>query len=161
VGVQLGILLTVGFGAGVLFGGLLADRVGRRAGRRGKLGVCVAASVGILPVAFLMSAASFGVVLTSVPLYFALSGVVTACGFSAILDAVPNRSRGLAMALAFFLNVAIGAAAGPSAVTCASARLFGGDAGLAPALTLTVAGCFAFALLSLLFAGWRSPARKP
>jgi len=30
-------------------------------------------------------------------------------GFSAILDVVPNRSRGLAMSMSFFLNVALGA----------------------------------------------------
>jgi hypothetical protein len=74
-----------------------------------------------------------------VPLYFALSGIVTAVGFSAILDAVPNRSRGLAMSMSFFLNVALGAGLGPTAVALAGEHVFGAKQGLGPPLVLTVA----------------------
>ena len=97
------------------------------------------------PGSLLINASEFNVVLLSVPLYFALSGIVTACGFSAILDVVPNRSRGLAMSISFFLNVALGAGLGPSAVTAASDYVFGAAAGLGPALTLTVAAGYAVA----------------
>jgi MFS family permease len=152
VGIQLGFLLTAGFGGGVLLGGWLADRAGARGGWPYKLGVCLVASLLILPVSFLMNAGQFTVVLGSVPAYFALSGMVTACGFSAILDVVPNRSRGLAMAISFFLNVAIGASAGPSAVTAASDHVFGANAGLGPALTLTVACGYALAAATLVAA---------
>ena len=91
VGEQLGLGLTIAFGGGVLLGGWLSDRAGLKgrlalqalgmpgrerahpAGGRGhRLGI------------------AFAVVMTAVPLYFALSGIVTACGFSAILDVVPN-----------------------------------------------------------------------
>ena len=106
IGIQLGLLLTVGFGGGVLIGGLLADRAGSF-GR--KLAVCLTSALLILPAALLMNSGQFVVVLGAVPLYFALSGIVTAVGFSSILDIVPNRSRGLAMSISFFLNVAIGA----------------------------------------------------
>ena len=152
VGIQLGFLLTAGFGGGVLLGGWLADRAGARGGWPYKLGVCLVASLLILPVSFLMSAGQFTVVLGSVPAYFALSGMVTACGFSAILDVVPNRSRGLAMAISFFLNVAIGASAGPSAVTAATDHVFGANAGLGPALTLTVSCGYALATATLVAA---------
>jgi MFS family permease len=152
VGIQLGFLLTAGFGGGVLLGGWLADRAGARGGWPYKLGVCLIASLLILPVSFLMNAGQFTVVLGSVPAYFALSGMVTACGFSAILDVVPNRSRGLAMAISFFLNVAIGASAGPSAVTAASDHVFGASAGLGPALTLTVSCGYALAAATLVAA---------
>jgi hypothetical protein len=95
----------------------------------------------ILPVSLALDAQHLTAVLFAVPLYFALSGIVTACGFSAILDAVPNRSRGLAMSVSFFLNVALGASLGPTAVAVASDHLFGGSgAALGPALALTVAG---------------------
>ena len=117
---ELGLLLTAGFGGGVLLGGWLADRVGARGGWSYKLGVCLASGLSILPVSLLINAGQFEVVLLSVPLYFALSGIVTACGFSAILDVVPNRSRGLAMAISFFLNVALGAGVGPTAVAVAN-----------------------------------------
>lgn len=152
VGMQLGFLLTVGFGGGVMLGGWLADRAGSRGGWSYKLGVCLLSGLLILPVSLLIDAGQFNIVLLSVPLYFVLSGIVTACGFSAILDVVPNRSRGLAMAISFFLNVALGAGLGPSAVTLASDRVFGAGAGLGPAITLTVAGGYALAIGALLTA---------
>jgi MFS family permease len=152
VGVQLGFLLTAGFGGGVLLGGWLADRAGSRGGWSYKLGVCLLSGLLILPVSLLINAGQFNVVLLSVPLYFALSGIVTACGFSAILDVVPNRSRGLAMAISFFLNVALGAGLGPTAVALASDHVFGANAGLGPAITLTVAGGYAVAIGALLTA---------
>jgi hypothetical protein len=86
-------------------------------------------------------------VLLSVPAYFALSGIVTACGFSAILDVVPNRSRGLAMGISFLLNVAVGGSVGPWAVAFASDRVFGAEAGLGPALSATVAAAYAVVAL--------------
>jgi len=137
VGVQLGLLLTVGYGGGVLMGGWLADRAGGQGGKWRKLRVCLYSALLILPVSFLMDVNNFTLVLTAVPLYFALSGIVTAAGFSAILDVVPNNSRGLTMAISFFLNVALGAGLGPTAVAVASDHLFGG-AGLGPAISLTV-----------------------
>jgi MFS family permease len=150
IGVQLGFLLTAGFGGGVLLGGWLADRAGSRGGSSYKLGVCLLSGLLILPVSLLINASEFNLVLLSVPLYFALSGIVTACGFSAILDVVPNRSRGLAMAISFFLNVALGAGLGPSAVTAASDYVFGAAAGLGPAITLTVAAGYAVAAAAAL-----------
>jgi MFS family permease len=152
VGVQLGFLLTAGFGGGVLLGGWLADRAGSRGGWSYKLGVCLLSGLLILPVSLLINAGQFNIVLLSVPLYFALSGIVTACGFSAILDVVPNRSRGLAMAISFFLNVALGAGFGPTAVALASDHVFGADAGLGPAITLTVAAGYGIAIAALLAA---------
>jgi MFS family permease len=157
VGVQLGLVLTAGFGGGVLIGGWLADR-GRWAY---KLGVCLVSSLLILPVSLLINVPQFNVVFLSIPLYFALSGTVTACGFSAILDVVPNRSRGLAMAISFFLNVALGAGIGPTAVSQASEHVFGSNAGLGPAITLTVAAGYAIAVVALLVALLRFRARTP
>jgi MFS family permease len=149
VGVELGLLLTVGFGGGVLIGGVLADRAGARGGWRRKLQVCLCAGLLILPVSLLMNSPSFNLVLTGVPLYFALSGIVTAVGFSAILDVVPNRSRGLAMSMSFFLNVALGAGLGPTAVAVAGAHVFAAKAGLGPPLVLTVAVGYLIALGAL------------
>lgn len=139
VGLELGVLLTVGFGGGVLVGGALADLAGRNGGWHRKLGVCIVASVLILPVAAVIGTQRVALVMFAVPTYFALSGIVTACGFSAILDAVPNRLRGFAMALSFLLNVAFGAGLGPTVVPLAAAHLFGPQAGLAPPLAFTVA----------------------
>jgi hypothetical protein len=100
----------------------------------------------------LINAQEFLVVLLAVPLYFALSGIVTACGFSAILDVVPNRSRGVAMSVSFFLNVAVGAGVGPTAVAVASEHIFGSAAGLGPAIVWTVAMGYLIAIVALLAA---------
>lgn len=139
VGLQLGLLLTIGFGGGVLAGGALSDLVGKNGRWLRKLAVCLVASALILPVAAAIDAPRAQVVMGAVPLYFALSGIVTACGFSAILDAVPNRQRGFAMALSFFLNVALGAGLGPTSVALAARHLFGNAASLGPPLAFTAA----------------------
>ena len=149
VGVELGLLLTVGFGGGVLIGGALADRAGARGGWPRKLRVCLYSGLLILPVSLLMNSSIFGLVLAGVPLYFALSGIVTAVGFSAILDVVPNRSRGLAMSMSFFLNVALGAGLGPTAVAVASAHIFAAKVGLGPPIVLTAAVGYLIALAAL------------
>jgi len=152
VGVQLGILLTAAFGGGVLIGGWLADKAGVAGGWSRKLLVCLVAGGLILPVAASLNAANVTLVMLSIPAYFALSGIVTACGFSAILDVVPNRSRGLAMSISFFLNVAIGGAVGPTAVAMASDHLFGGESGLGPAIAVTVAVFYGVAIVALIAA---------
>jgi MFS family permease len=131
---QLGLLLTIAFGGGVLLGGWLSDYVGTRGSVRAKLGVCLVSSLLILPVALAIDSSQLAVVMTAVPLYFALSGIVTACGFSSILDATPNMQRGFAMAVSFFLNVAVGAGLGPTSVALAGAHIFGAAAGLGPAI---------------------------
>jgi len=152
VGMELGIMLTAAFGGGVLIGGWLADKAGVTGGWSRKLLVCLVAGALILPVAASLNANSANLVMLSIPAYFALSGIVTACGFSAILDVVPNRSRGLAMSISFFLNVAVGGAVGPTAVAVASERLFGGEAGLGPALAVTVAVFYGTAIVALIAA---------
>jgi MFS family permease len=152
IGVELGLLLTIGFGGGVLIGGALADRAGARGGWPRKLRVCLVSGLLILPASLLMNSPTFSLVLAGVPLYFALSGIVTAVGFSAILDVVPNRSRGLAMSMSFFLNVALGAGLGPTAVAVAGAHVFTAKAGLGPPLALTVVAGYLVALAAVIFA---------
>ena len=151
VGLQLGLLLTIGFGGGVLLGGWLSDRLGRGGRWWRKLSVCLVSSLVILPVCWAIDAAQVRIVMAAVPLYFALSGIVTACGFSSILDVVPNRQRGFAMAVSFFLNVALGAGLGPTSVAWVSDRGFGSAAGLGPAIALTAgAGFFLIAAVLVL-----------
>jgi MFS family permease len=149
IGVQLGLLLAVGFGGGVFVGGMLADRAGVRGGWRAKLRVCAYAGLLILPASLCMNSTEYRWVLASVPVYFALSGIVTAVGFSSILDAVPSRSRGFAMSVSFFLNVALGGGLGPTAVALAGDHVFGITRGLGPPLVLTVIGGYATALVAL------------
>lgn len=150
VGMLLGVLLMTGFGGGVLLGGILADRAGAAGGLAGKLRLCLLVALVIVPASLLVASGHFLGVLAGVPLYFALSGMVTAAGFSAILDFVPNRSRGLAMSIAFFLNVALGAGFGPTSVALAGAHLFGPAAGLGVALAFTIACGYGLAALAVM-----------
>jgi len=149
IGLILGLLLTVGFGGGVLIGGFLADKA---VTLRRRLGVSLIAAALILPASMLMLGHSFTVVLLGVPLYFALSGVVTAVGFASILQVVPARSRGLAMSISFFLNVALGAGVGPTAVSLAASKLFGLSAGLAPPIVFVACAGYGTVLTALALA---------
>jgi MFS family permease len=152
VGLQLGLLLTIAFGGGVLLGGWLSDLVGGHGRWMRKLGVCLVSSLLILPVSVGLDSSQLAVVMTAVPLYFALSGVVTACGFSSILDAIPNMQRGFAMAVSFFLNVAVGAGLGPTSVALASTHIFGSAAGLGPAIAFIAGFGYLLAAAALVLA---------
>jgi hypothetical protein len=53
------------------------------------------------------------------------------------------------MSMSFFLNVALGAGLGPTAVAVASAHVFAAKAGLGPPIVLTVAVGYLIALAAL------------
>ena len=150
VGVQLGVLLMLGYGGGMLAGGALADRFALWRGTRGRVELCGLAVLAALPAALALNSPSLPLVLVAVTAYFALSAAVTASGLSAILDGTPNRARGRAMAISFFLNVAIGAGFGPTAVALAGEKIFGPAAGLGPAISFTVVACYGLAGLALI-----------
>src|SRR6201996_3290761 len=152
VGLQLGILLTIAFGGGVLLGGWLSDLVGGHGHWMRKLGVCMAASLLIMLVSVALISSHMSVVMAAIPMYFALSGIVTACGFSSILDAIPNSRRGFAMALSFFLNVAVGAGLGPTSVALAGAHIFGAAAGLGPAIAFVAGFGYLLAAAAIILA---------
>lgn len=152
VGLQLGLLLTIAFGGGVLLGGWLSDLVGGNGRWMRKLGVCLVSSLAILPVSLAIDSSQLAVVMGAVPLYFALSGIVTACGFSSILDAIPNSQRGFAMAVSFFLNVAVGAGLGPTSVALASTHIFEASVGLGPAIALIAGLGYLLAAAALVLA---------
>lgn len=161
VGLALGMRLVIGFGGGVLAGGWLSDRVGRGGRWHRKLLVCLGVSLLILPACWMIDASHEGLVMFAVPVYFLLSGAFTACGFSAILDLVPGERRGLAMAVSFFLNVAVGAGLGPTMVALASAHLFGAQAGLGAPIALTATLGYGFNAAALIAAWfWIRPTRR-
>ena len=53
------------------------------------------------------------------------------------------------MSMSFFLNVALGAGLGPTAVAVAGAHVFSAKAGLGPPLVLTVAAGYLVALAAV------------
>jgi predicted MFS family arabinose efflux permease len=92
VGVELGVLLMLGYGGGMLAGGALADRFAAWRGSRGKVELCAWAVLAALPAALALSSGNAMFVLAAVTVYFAVSAVVTASGLSAILDAIRRSS---------------------------------------------------------------------
>jgi MFS family permease len=155
LGLVLGALLIAGGGAGVLAGGFAGDAVRARLGARGPRLVCLGAALVTAPLALVSLSATVPVVLASIALYVLCSGVGTAAGIAAILDAVPHARRGFATAVSFFLNVALGAGVGPPAVALVAEHVVGPAAGLGPAIASVwmagfgiVAGCFVLSLRS-------------
>jgi len=134
----------------MLAGGMLADRFALWLGARGKVELCLLAVLATLPAAMLINSASLAAVMVAIPVCFALSALVTASGLPAILDATPNRRRGRAMAISFFLNVAIGAGFGPTPVALSGTHIFGDAAGRGPAIAFTVVASYLLAALALL-----------
>jgi MFS family permease len=152
VGLTLGYLLIFAYGGGMLTGGWCVDFAARKSPRRGKIILCAVSSLSVLPLTLLIDAGTPTLVLTGIGLYFALSAFVTASGLSVILDHAPSHLRGTAMAVSFFLNVAVGAGLGPSAVILSGGLLFGEAAGLGPAIAFTAASAFVLAAAAALFA---------
>ncbi|MDE2465290.1 MAG: MFS transporter, partial [Alphaproteobacteria bacterium] len=152
VGLHLGYLLIFAYGGGMLLGGWLSDLAARKRGPRGKIELCALASLLIALAAPVFASNHSGRVMLVTGFYFALSAIVTASGLSAILDATPNSLRGRAMAVSFFLSVALGAGLGPTAIALSSTDLFGAAAGLGPAIALTAGAAFALAFITSLWA---------
>jgi MFS family permease len=152
VGLTLGYLLIFAYGGGMLIGGWCVDFAARKSPRRGKIILCAVCSLLVLPLTLLIDAGTPNLVLTGIALYFALSAFVTASGFSVILDHAPNHLRGTAMAVSFFLNVAVGAGLGPTAVILSGGLIFGEAAGLGPAIAFTAASAFMLAAAAALWA---------
>jgi MFS family permease len=152
VGLTLGYLLIFAYGGGMLVAGWCVDFAARKSPRRGKILLCAASALLVLPLTLLIDAGTPTLVLVGIGLYFVLSAFVTASGLSVILDHAPSHLRGTAMAVSFFLNVAVGAGLGPTAVILSGGLLFGEAAGLGPAIAFTAASAFLLAAAAALFA---------
>src|SRR6202000_3489729 len=110
------------------------------------------ASLLIMLVSVALISSHMSVVMTAIPMYFALSGIVTACGFSSILDAIPTSRGSFAMSLRFSLNEALGARLGPTSVALAGAHIFGTTAGLGPAIAFVAGFGYLLAAAAIILA---------
>ena len=142
VGVTLGTLFMIAGALGVLAGGVGADRAARAGGWSAKIRICLIAAILNIPCLALIRSSDAHLVMVAVAADFVMSGVVTAAGLSAILDLVPNRRRGMATSISFFLNVALGVGVAPTAVALAEAHVFGARRGLGPPLFLVTEAAY-------------------
>ncbi|MEI9964658.1 MAG: MFS transporter [Caulobacteraceae bacterium] len=159
-GMLLGTLFMIAGAVGILAGGAVADRMARTGGWPAKARLCLIVACIDLPFLFLVRSGHPLAVLVSVGLTYLMSGVITSAGLSTIVDLAPNRSRGLATSVSFFLNVALGAGLGPTAVALTSSRV-GGEGALGGALLIvTAAGYVVIAAAMCLSLRWRARARQ-
>ncbi len=145
IGVTLGLVFMIGGAVGMMTGGLLSDRAQRRFGWSGRVYVCLAASLLVMPTLLPLISTDVTMISTSILAVFFASAWITSSGLAAILDWVPNRRRGLATSISFFFNVAVGLGVGPAAVAL-TARYFADPAkSLAPSMLLVTAAGYVIA----------------
>jgi len=122
VGLWIGLSFAIGGTAGVLMGGFLGDWAKHRGGKSARLYICLLGAALTLPCAAYGVTASVALALIGVGFYRFFSDWTTSCGIAAVLDQVPNRLRGLATSVTFFLNVSLGVGLGPTLVALVSER---------------------------------------
>jgi MFS family permease len=149
VGPLLGTLLMLAGGAGMLAGGFLSDGARLKGFRGGRVSVAVCSAALTVPTTTLVMAGSLNLVLAGITLYVFLSCIGAAVGMLTLLESVPNRRHGLVVAVAFFLNVALGAGVGPVAVGFAADHLALVGSGIGRAIFLIA--CPGFLLVTGLF----------
>jgi MFS family permease len=121
VGKYLGFSLMLGGGAGVMLGGLFADRTARQYPGR----TVVSAVACLLTIPFLLSLTtqSSDLIIAAFGIYLAVSASATASGLSALLGIVPGERRGFVMSIITLTSVAIGFGVAPTATVFAAERL--------------------------------------
>jgi MFS family permease len=145
IGVTLGLVFMIGGAVGMMTGGLLSDRARRRFGWSGRVYVCLAASLVVMPILLLLISTQVTMILIAILAIFFASAWITSSGLAAILDWVPNQRRGLVTSISFFFNVAVGLGVGPAAVAL-TARYFADPAkSLAPSMLLVTAAGYVIA----------------
>ena len=123
VGFAVGLSFAVGGSGGVLLGGILSDRARARFGPRARSWMCLAGTALALPCAMFGMSQILLLALLGMALFIMFADWTISGAIATVLDEVPNRSRGLATSLAFFLNVVVGAGLGPTLVALADGEL--------------------------------------
>jgi MFS family permease len=139
IGVTLGFVFMIGGAVGMMSGGVLSDRAQRRFGWSGRVYVCLAASLVVMPILFLLISTEVDMILIAILAVFFASAWITSSGLAAILDWVPNHRRGFATSIGFFFNVAVGLGFGPAAVALAARNFADPARSLAPAMLMVTA----------------------
>lgn len=132
-----GMISTVSGALGVLAGGFLADHLCARHadGMWRTLGVGVLL-LGFGFTSFNLGGSQYAALWLLIPGIFG-NGILQAAGITAVLKVTPNHMRGQMSALYFLLVNLVGAGLGPALVAWLGETVFGGESGLAWAMTTT------------------------
>jgi MFS family permease len=145
IGVTLGLVFMIGGAVGMMSGGVLSDRARRRFGWSGRVYVCLAASLVVMPILILLISTQVPFILISILAVFFASAWITSSGLAAILDRVPNQRRGFATSISFFFNVAVGLGVGPAAVALIARHFTDPTQSLAPSMLLVTGAGYVIA----------------
>jgi MFS family permease len=158
-GLMIGTTVLVAGTIGVIAGGAFGDHLLRRGRAAGRLDAAVISmafgAVGAVTYPFQDSlpalAASFMLAMLG-------AFMVIGCGAAALLDITPNRLRGQATAVYFFVNSLIGLGAGPTAVAAVTDYIFGAPE--AVRYSLAIVPTLAYVMAAVCFWAARAPYRR-
>lgn len=148
VGYAVGLSFAIGGAGGVLLGGIASDRAHTHFGPRGRIWVCLLGTVLALPCAMFGMSQTLWLTLLAMGLFIMFADWTISCAIAAILDVVPNRSRGLATSIFFFLNVTMGVGIGPTLVALISSEPSKADLSLGYAIFIVAAPVLSISLLA-------------
>lgn len=155
VGLYLGLTIGIAGGLGIVGGGYLADRIGRRSQRMALSAVATALAAGWLLLFPVMLSAHAWVVLTLFVVPAALTNFYLATTFAQTQSLVPLRMRGVASAVMLFVLNIIGLGFGPwitGTLSDALATDYGAES-MRYALLITCATAYPLSALCYWFAG--------
>ena len=156
VGLVTGASILIAGTAGVVGGGWLGDAWTSRGHLAGRLNVTVISMIcGALGAAVYPLMDSVGTIVPFFLLNILGGFMVIGCGAAAMLDVMPNRLRGQATAIYFFVISLAGIGFGPTAVAMFTDYVFGDPA--AVRYSLVIVPTVAFSLAALFFFLARKP----
>lgn len=138
IAATLGPLLVVAGAVASLAGGLLSDRLARRAGPSGRARLGMWGALLATPFALVALAATPGQVVAAVALWILFSTGAGLAGITALQEIVPNRARGLAMSFIAFGNIMLGLGGGATLVGVLTDHLFGDPRAVGRSLSLVI-----------------------
>ena len=155
-GLVTGASILVAGTVGVVGGGWLGDAWSKRGQPTGRLNVAVLSMVlGAIGAAAYPMANSIGTIVPFFMLTIFGSFMVIGCGAAALLDIMPNRLRGQATAIYFFVISLAGIGLGPTIVAGFTDFVFGDP--VAVRYSLVIVPTIAFSLAALFFFLARKP----
>ncbi|GBQ26164.1 major facilitator superfamily transporter [Gluconacetobacter sacchari DSM 12717] len=123
VGEVLGWFMIAGGLGGVTFGGMVSDRYTKMGRPRGVLRIVLALLCVLILPCLMIGQIGYPLTLLMITVIIAIAGACSTIGLNLILQFGPADGRGMMTSISFFLNVLVGASAGPLLVPVVQARL--------------------------------------
>jgi MFS family permease len=150
-GLYFGLITSITGVAGALCGGWFSDVAGRRAGRRGRVLVCVIAALCATAAALAISGGHVVFTLAGLGLWIFASTTAGIGGIAVLQDVVPNQFRGTGISILTFCNTLLGLGCGPTLVALTTDHLYGAPSAVGLAISTVVAPAGAIAAMAFVY----------